>query len=74
MYATWSNTAAAYLFVCHGVGRGEECWEHLHAFNECFVEVFEEVGIGKTPVPVLNNVTSIHDLPKNVPQVIPWHL
>ena len=64
----------AHLLVSHGVGRCEEGREHLHALQQCFVEVLEEVGIGQAPVPVLYNVTSIHDLPKDVPQIIPRNL
>ena len=63
-----------HLLVSHGISRREECREHLHAFQQGLIEVLEEVSIGQAPVPVLHNVTTIHDLSKDVSQVIPRHL
>lgn len=63
-----------YLLVSHGISRCEEGWEHFHAFQQSLIEVLEEVSIGKASVPVLYNVTSVHDLSKNVSQVIPRNL
>ena len=62
------------LFVSHGVGRSKEGREHLHAFQQGLIEVLEQVGIGQAPVPVLHDVPAIHDLPKDISQVIPWDL
>lgn len=63
-----------YLLVSHGVSRCEEGWEHLHALQQSFIEILEEVCIGKASIPVLNNVTTIHNFPKDVPQIIPRNL
>ena len=72
IYFVWCLTTD--LLVSHGIGRSEEGREHLHALQQHLIEVLEEVGIGQAPVPILNNVAPIHDLPKDVPEVIPRHL
>ena len=33
-----------------------------------------KVGTTQSPVPVIRDVTSVHDLAKQVAQVFPWHL
>ena len=62
---------STYLLVSHGVSRCKEGWKHFHAFQQSLVEILEEISIGEASVPVLHNVTSVHDLSKNVSQIIP---
>lgn len=65
---------SSHLLVGHGIGRCEEGWKHLHTLQQSFIEVLEEVCIGQASIPVLYNVTTVHDLPKDVPQIIPRNL
>ena len=38
------------------------------------LHVFLQVCPAEPSVPVVSDVSTIHDLPKQVPQVLPWHL
>lgn len=69
-----TDSTVAHLFVVECVGWSHEAWEHLHAFQQRLIEVPIQVGIGQPPVPVLHNVATIHNLTKDVAQVIPWYL
>mmetsp|Transcript_10302 Transcript_10302/g.22116 ORF Transcript_10302/g.22116 Transcript_10302/m.22116 type:complete len:1096 (-) Transcript_10302:3570-6857(-) len=63
-----------HLAVVEGVGGRDEAGEHLQALQQLLVHVLEQVCVGQAPVPVLNDVAAVHDLAKDVAQVIPWHL
>lgn len=38
------------------------------------LHVFFQISSAEASVPVISDVSSIHDFPKQIPQVLPWHL
>src|SRR6218665_2766529 len=46
----------------------------LQLTNHDGIHVFGEVGPAEPSVPVVGDVSPVHDLPKEVPQVFPWDL
>lgn len=57
------------------VSRKEELWRQVQvSFHHLWPDKLLQVGPTQATVPVICNVTSIHDLTKKVAQVIIWHL
>ena len=54
--------------------KAERTWEHVEALQQLLVEVFAEVPVGQSAVPIFHNVPAIHDLTEEVANVVPGHL
>jgi len=50
-------------------GEGEE----LSLVKECIVEEVLEVGGTEVPIPIVNDMSSVHDLSNEILEIIPWH-
>ncbi len=42
--------------------------------NQGIVKELDLIGITESSIPVINNMPSIHNLPEDVSQIIPWHV
>ena len=63
-----------YLAVRESAGGRAEAGEKLQAIREALVEVLEQVRGGQAPIPVLHDVTAVHDLSEDIPHVLPRDL
>lgn len=64
----------ARLHRAAGGHRPGKAGKELGIVEQAFVEVFGQVGVRQPTVPVLHNVPAIHDLAKDVAQVLPGNL
>ena len=62
------------LLVVQAAGRGGEAREVLDTLEELLLEVGLEVHRHRAPVPVLDDVTTVHDLADDVLEVVPRDL
>ena len=66
--------AYAYLLMIEVTRRHGEVWKQLKMVQEQLSEVLVKICACQSAVPIFHNVPTIHDLPKNVSQVIPRNL
>lgn len=70
--ANW-NLALSYLVIEAGRDREPRCQVHF-PFQHLHTDVLAQVSPAQPPVPVVGDVSPVHDLTKEVPEVVPWYL
>lgn len=61
------------LFMGESARRRREAGEQRRCIEECRRKDSRQIGRAQPPVPVLYDVTAVHDLPEDVSQVLPGH-